>query len=493
MGKRLDVLIVGGGVIGSAIAYELSKFRLDVCLIEKESDVCFGASKANSGVVHSGIYSQPGSQKAQFCVKGNQMFSEFTNEIGVELKRIGKLVVARTEDEIPKLKKLKEAGEKNHVPGLEFIEKGELEKKEPNITGLLALFVPSAAIVSPYELTISLAENAKLNGVDFLLDEEVVGITQKNGAFKVKTNRSELESQIVINCAGLNCDSIANMVGIEKHRVYPCRGEYLVLDKTYSDLISHLIYPPPTNGSGGLGVHLTLTMDGNILVGPTANYIDDKEGTKTTKDALQILRKGALSFLKKLPKDAVINTYSGIRCKLTPEGCENTGDFIIEEDKDVAGFINLMGIESPGLSASPAIAKKVMEIVRYKTELKSNTDFMVHKVRPRFHNLDTDAKSELISSNKKQGHLICRCENVTEKEIIDALENPLEVRTLSGIKYRSRATMGRCQGGFCKARIIRILEDKYHPDLEDITKKGKGSYLFPGRTKDLRKHDKKEC
>jgi glycerol-3-phosphate dehydrogenase len=493
MVKRFDALIVGGGVIGSAIAYELSKFEIDVCLLEKESDVCFGASKANSGVVHSGIYSLPGSQKAKLCVEGNGLFLEFTSELGVELNQIGKLVVARSENEIPKLEKLKENGERNQVPSLEYMEKEDIEKEEPNINGIKALYVPTAAIVSPYKLTIALAENARLNGVEFLLNEEVLNINQKNDGFMVRSNRNEIKSDLVINCAGVNCDSIAYMVGIEKYKVYPCRGEYLVLDKRYSNLINHLIYPPPTNGSGGLGVHLTMTTEGNILVGPTAKYIDDKDEKKTTKEALDLLLKGANSFLKKLPKDAVIQTYSGIRCKLTPEGCENTGDFIIEEDPEVEGFINLMGIESPGLSASPAIVKKVVDIIRSKRRLKEKNDFKVHKLKPRFHKLDIDSKSDLISSNEKHGHLICRCENVTEQEIIDALENPLNVRTLSGIKYRSRATMGRCQGGFCKSRIIGILNENYHPDLEDITQKGKGSYLFSGRTKDLRKNDSKEC
>jgi glycerol-3-phosphate dehydrogenase len=283
------------------------------------------------------------------------------------------------------------------------------------------------------------------------------------------------------------------MVGNTEHKVYPCRGEYLILDKSYFNLIKHLIYPPPENGSGGLGVHLTPTLEGNILVGPTAMYIEDKEDRKTTKEAIQRLLAGADSFLKNLPKDAYIQSYAGIRCKLIPQGCENSGDFVIEEDPKVDRFVNLMGIESPGLSTAPAIARMVVDIIGDREDLKVKDDFVKRSYQPRFHKMDMNGKASLIGSNPKHGHLICRCENVTEQEILDALENPLDVNTLAGVKYRSRATMGRCQGGFCRARIVRILKENYNQGAKDITFRGKGSHLFIGETKDLRKHDRKEC
>jgi glycerol-3-phosphate dehydrogenase len=293
----------------------------------------------------------------------------------------------------------------------------------------------------------------------------------------------------VVNAAGLYCDSVAGMAGIDKYQVYPCRGEYLILDKSYSYLINHLIYPPPENGSGGLGVHLTATLEGNILIGPSAEYINDKEDVKTTRVGMDKLLSGATHFLGELPKDAYIKSYSGIRCKLTPEGCETSGDFVIEEDEN---FINLMGIESPGLTASPAIAKEVVDIIKAKEDLKPRSDFKNRIENTRFHKLDLDGKSRLIESNPKHGHLICRCENVTEQEVIHALNNPLDVRTLTGIKYRCRATMGRCQGGFCKPRIISLMEELYQPEIAEITLYGKDSNLFVGRTKDLRKHDPEE-
>ena len=272
----------------------------------------------------------------------------------------------------------------------------------------------------------------------------------------------------------------------------PCRGEYLILDKSLRHLINHLIYPVPEKGLGGLGIHLTPTLEGNILIGPSAEYIEDKEDTETTKNGIDWLINDAKTFLPGLPKDACIQSYAGIRSKLVGSGSDKPGDFIIEEDKDVKGFINLMGIESPGLSASPAIAKMVVDIIKESQDLKEKVDFKPRRLRRRFDALDTREKAELIQENPNHGHVICRCEKVTEQEIIDALQNPLGVRTISGIKYRSRATMGRCQGGFCKPRIIGIMKEKCKMDENEIMLRGTGSQLFIGKTKDLRRHDKKE-
>jgi glycerol-3-phosphate dehydrogenase len=486
MESELDVLVVGGGVIGCACARELSRYELKVTLLEKTSDVCAGASRANSGVVHSGIYSHPDSLKAELCVEGNNLFSNWTEELGVKFNRIGKLVVARDEDEIKELEKLKEVGGKNNVSGLRIVFEDELKELEPNIRAKYGLWVPSAGIVSPYQLTIALADNAKANGLQIFLDSEVRDITQEEKQFIVKTKNMTFRTRYVINCAGLDCDAVAKMAGIDKYQVYPCRGEYLILDKSLSHLINHLIYPPPENGSGGLGVHLTPTMEGNILIGPTAEYIDEKGDTRTTKAGMDKLLLGASRFIGELPKDANIKSYSGIRCKLTQKGCETSGDFVIEE---VENFINLMGIESPGLSASPAIARKVLNIIHAKEDLKPKSDFKKRRGQIRFHKLDLEGKSRSIEHNPKHGHLICRCENVTEQEIIDVLNNPLGIQHLAGLKYRCRATMGRCQGGFCKPRIINLIEELYDPNVEDITLHGKGSHLFVGRTKDLRKNE----
>ncbi|UCE36551.1 MAG: NAD(P)/FAD-dependent oxidoreductase [Thermoplasmata archaeon] len=492
MDNDYDALVIGAGVIGCAVARELSRYELKVALLEKESDVCGGASKANSGVLHSGIYSAPKSQKARLCVQGNDLFSKFTQEIGVELQRIGKLVVARSDKEIEELEKLKKVGKENGVLGLKLIDVEEVRRLEPNIRAQCALLVPSAGIVSPYKLTIALAENAWENGVKVFLNSKVTDVSKKENYFDVKNDNLTFRTRWLINSAGLYCDTIANMLGIERHKVYPCRGEYLVLDKSYDHLINHLIYPPPENGSGGLGVHLTPTMEGNILIGPSAEYIDEKDDIRTTKEAMDKLNVQAANFLKQLPKDAYIQSYAGVRCKLIPKGCEASGDFVIEEDEKVEGFINLMGIESPGLSASPAIAQMVVDIIKSRETLKPKDEFKTRRTGRRFGLLDIKGKSKQIETNPKHGHVICRCENVTEKEITDALDNPLGVRTLAGIKYRSRATMGRCQGGFCRARIVQIMEEQYKMGVQDITFRSGDSRLFIGRTKDLRGNDREE-
>lgn len=492
MDYKLEVLVVGGGVVGCSVARELSKYELEVALVEKESDVCGGASKANSGVVHSGIYSQPNSLKAKLCVEGNKAFPILAKELGVEFKRIGKLVVARNKDEVEELEKLRDIGEKNGVPGLEFIGNEELRRLEPNILGAKALKVPTAGIISPYQFTIALAENALTNDVQIFLKTKVLDISVKKGCFVVKTNRAAFHAGYVINCAGLHSDTIAKMVEIEEHKIYPCRGEYLILDKSLSHLINHMIYPIPEKGSGGLGIHLTPTIEGNILIGPSAEYIHDKEDTSTTKSGMDDLLKGAKSFLRHLPENACIQSYAGVRCKLTGEGSKEPGDFVIEEDQNIKGFINIMGIESPGLSASPAIADMVVNLIQKNLKLNPKKDFKLRGDKKRFDSLSIEDKAKLIKEDPNHGHLICRCEKVTKQEIIDALNNPLEVRTLTGIKYRSRAMMGRCQGGFCKPRIIKIMEELYQLNVEDITFRGEGSPLFIGRTKDLRRHDKKE-
>ncbi len=492
MDYECDVLIIGGGVVGCSVARELSRYELNVALLEKEWDVCGGASKANSGVVHSGIYSQPGSLKAETCVEGNALISNLAKELGVEFNRIGKLVVARNEDEINELEKLREVGEKNGVPGLEFIDEEEVKKLEPNVLAIKALRVPTAGIVSPYQFTIALAENALVNKVRIFLDAKVLDILMKDGHFIVKTRRAEFKSRYVINCAGLHSDTIAGMVGIKKYKIYPSKGEYLILDKSFKHLINHMIYPPPENVSGGLGIHLTPTIEGNILIGPSAEYIEDKEDTSTTKNGMNKLLEGAKSFLGDALKNACIQSYAGIRCKLVDKDVKESGDFVVEEDQNIKCFINLMGIESPGLCSSPALAKMVVDLIGKNEKLKLKQDFKISKAKIRFDHLDIDSKEKLIRENPNHGHLICRCEKVTKQEIIDALSNPLEVRTLAGIKYRSRATMGRCQGGFCKPRIVKIMEELYKPNLEDITLRGEGSFLFVGKTKDLRRNDKKE-
>jgi glycerol-3-phosphate dehydrogenase len=482
--KNFQIAIIGGGVIGSAIAWELSKYKLDVALFEKGSDVASGASKANSGVIHSGINSLPGSLKALFCVQGNKLIQSLSEDIGFSLKWIGKFVIAKNQEEVKELEHLKSVGLKNGVAELEIVDKKFVSKKEPNVPCYSALWVPKAGIIQPYEFTIALAENAAINNVKFFLETQVIDI-KKTDKFLVKTNNGDFKSDIVINSSGVNCIEIVKMLEEPDFNVYPCRGEYLVLDKKYSNLISSMIYPVPQKKIDVLGVHITPTIDGNILLGPSAEFIDDPFENITTKDMMDILLKEAKEIIPSLPENAVISAYSGIRCKLASPDNGRWADYRIEESKKTQGLINLLGIESPGLTAAPAVAKKVVELVSKKLEIKKKDNFKKIKVfNKRFSEMSPEEQSLLIKSDKRFGRIICRCEHVTEAEVIKALSNPLNTQTLSSLKYRTRATMGRCQGGFCTQHIVRIMQEKFNKDIKEIKLKSPNSNLFYGKTRE---------
>ncbi|MBA7534485.1 hypothetical protein ES705_26733 [subsurface metagenome] len=367
--KHYDVVIIGGGIVGCAIARELSRYKLNIAVLEKEADVGWGISCRNSGVVHAGFNNKPGTLMAQFCVEGNKSFAELCSQLDVPYKKIGKLVVAKKKEEVIDLKNLKKQGDANGVNNLQIIDLNEVKKLEPNIEGIAALYSPETAITSPYLLTIALAENAFDNGVSFLLNTEVKSITKLNNShFRIKTNKREFTSSYVVNSAGLYADKIARMVGIKKYRLYPCRGEYHILDKNVSWLINHLVYPVPQAGTGGLGIHLTPTIDGNILIGPSNEYIKIKDNLSTTSPVMKMLSAEARKFLPLISPQYIIHSYSGLRAKQAPSSEGGFWDFVIEESDIVDNFINLIGIESPGLTAAQPIAKRVVEIVNKKEE-----------------------------------------------------------------------------------------------------------------------------
>ena len=482
--KNFHVAIVGGGVIGSSIAWELSKYKLDVVVFEMGSDVASGASKANSGVIHSGINSPFPSLKARFCVEGNKMFQMLADNLGISLKWVGKYVIAKNEEEIKKLERLKKVGNKNKVPNLEIIDEKVVKKKEPNISCSAGLWVPTAGIILPYEFTITLAENAAINDVKFFLETEVIGLKKQKNSFLIKTNKDNLSADLVINAAGINCKKIVSMLEEPDFNVFPCRGEYLVLDKNYRNLVTSMIYPVPQKDLGVLGVHITPTVEGNILIGPSAEFIDNPYDKRTTKEMMNILFYEAKEILPNLPEKAVINAYSGIRCKLASSKEGGWADYRIEESKKTPGFINLLGIESPGLTAAPAIAKEVTKMISKSIELKTKSDFKIISRKKRFSQMNLKEKSDLIKKDKRWGRIICRCEHVSEAEVIDAFSNPLGAKTLSAVKYRCRAGMGRCQAGFCTQHIVRILEKQFQIDIKKMKLKSANSHLFYGRTRE---------
>ena len=481
-----DVIIIGAGVVGNAIARELSRYKIDVAVLEKELDVGMGTSSRNSGVLHSGIHYKPGTLRARLNIQGNALMSDLCRDLKVKIKYIGKLTVAQDEADIETLNNLKKQGETNGVPGLEILDSEQMNKIQPGVSGIKALFSPSTGIICPYGLTIALAENATKNGVRFYLGDEVSAIEKKGHGFQLKTlTGKNFTARVVINSAGLNSDSICRMLGITEYKIYPCRGEYLVLDKRLKESLSTLVYPSPLKDRAGLGIHLTNTVDGNILIGPSNEYIENTDDYACTKSIMDKLQKEGHELLPGLTKSDFIRSFAGLRAKQMPSEVGGFKDFVIESSKDVHGLINLVGIESPGLTCSPAIARMVREMVRELIELKEKTNFISEQPgrTELFHELSTEEKMDLIAQNKDYGEIICRCEQITRKEILDAIQNPLGNKTINGIKYRSRAMMGRCQGGFCLPKIAQILEMEFDYRPENYLLFSRESSIFTGRVR----------
>ncbi len=484
MDHQFDVLIVGAGAVGCAVARELSRTDLRIAVLEKECDVASGTSGRNSAVVHAGFNNKPGSLMAKLCVEGNENFEALCRELDVPYRKTGKLLVAFDESEMQTLANLVEQGRKNGCKGLTLISREELEKMAPNVGGIGAMYSPNTAIFDPFLYTVALAENALHNGVQFYLNTEVTGIDRQAEGFYITTNCGTYSSKMLINCAGLFSDKISDMAGVTGYHIYPCRGEYLILDKIAKDYLDIPVYPAPHPRIGGLGVHLTPTIHGNLIVGPNAEYIEEKEDCATTQETLEQLFQEAQMLLPPLQRKDIIGAYSGIRSKLAPPEEGGFRDFIIQEEPSVPGFINLVGIESPGMTASMPIARRVSGMVREKLAPGENPTFdPKHQGILRFAEQTPERKAELIAQDPDYGEVICRCQQITKKEIRQAIENPLGVRTISAIKYRAWPTTGRCQGGYCLAHIVEILEKEYGLPPETISQRGIGSELFSGRVK----------
>ena len=490
MALEYDVVVIGGGVVGCAVARELSRFAVKAAVLEKEMDVGFGTSCRNSGVLHAGFNYAPGSLRARLDVRGNVMMDDICRDLKVKIKRIGKLTVALDEEDEATLHRLKEQGDANGVPGLELIGKDRMQQIQPGVEGSLALYSPTSSIISPYGLTIGLAENALANGVDFHLGQQVVSITSlAGGGWVLGTKAGEtFTAKVIINASGLFSAEICRLAGISDYVIYPCRGEYYVLDKRLDGTLKALIYPAPKKNAPGLGIHLTPTVDGNILIGPSAEYLNASEDHSCTADVMKELRREGQELLPEIRMTDYIRNFSGIRPKQTPPEVGGNKDFVIEDRKDVSGFINLLGIESPGLTCAPAIAEMVRGMVERHIPLHPDPSF--NPVRPGstffFSELPAEERASMIADNPNYGEIICRCEKITKQEILDAITNPLGARTLVSIKYRARASMGRCQGGFCVPRITRILRDEFGWAPEDFIKRSTASPLFAGNVRPVK-------
>lgn len=463
-----DVIIIGAGVSGCAVARELSRYELDICVLEKESDVCEGTSKANSGIVHGGFDAKPGTLKAKLNVLGNQMMDEMAEKLDFPFRRNGAMVVCQSKEEMAVLEELMERGKKNGVEGMEMLSRSQALLLEPNLadTVYAAIHIPSSGIVCPFEMNLAYAENAVQNGVQFHLETEVKQIEKMENGFRVLTDKGMFETRFLINAAGVYADIFHNMVSREKIHITPRRGEYCLLDKNAGNLVERTIFQIPT--PKGKGVLVTPTVHGNLLIGPTAADITDKEGTETTSDGLEEVMKKCTKSVKNIPKRQIITSFAGLRAH------EDDGDFIIQEVKDAKGFIDVAGIESPGLSSVPAIGVYVRDIMTGLTELREKKEFCEHRKRiTRISELSREEQNGLIQENPAYGQIVCRCEGVTMGEILDAIHRPLGATTLDGIKRRTRAGMGRCQAGFCTPKNMELLAEELHLELKDIRKTGR--------------------
>lgn len=474
-----DVIIIGAGVSGSASARELSRYKLNVCVLEREEDVCCGTSKANSGIVHAGFDAASGSLMAKLNVRGNQMMEQLSVDLDFPFKKNGSLVVCLSEDDMPKLRELYDRGITNGVKELRILSREELRELELNISddAYAALYAPTGGIVCPFNLNIALAENASMNGVEFKFDTEVRDLQKNGDIWEVHTSQGVFQARCVVNAAGVYADKFHNMVSEDKIHITPRRGDYCLLDKTAGEHVNHTIFALP--GKFGKGILVTPTVHGNLLLGPTALDIDDKEGTNTTREGLdQVIAKAGMN-VKDLPLRKVITSFAGLRAH------EDAHEFVIRELPDAEGFIDCAGIESPGLTSCPAIGEMVAGIIRDKLNPEENPHFIA--TRKGVLDPETLSKEERIALIKEKpayGNIICRCEMITEGEILDAIHRPLGAKSLDGVKRRTRAGMGRCQSGFCSPRTMEILSRELNMDMFDITKSGGNSHIVVGTNKD---------
>ncbi|MBP3893172.1 MAG: NAD(P)/FAD-dependent oxidoreductase [Atopobiaceae bacterium] len=492
-----DVVIIGAGVSGCAIARELSRLDCSVCVLEREEDVCCGTSKANSAIVHAGFDAEPGSLMARLNVEGNRLMYELSRDLDFRCDQCGSLVVCVSEADMAGLELLRQRGEKNGVEGLRIIDRDELLEMEPNISdeAVGALWAPTGGIVDPFQLTVALAENAAANGVEFRFCTPVTAIEREDGAWSVTAGGDVVRAKAVVNAAGVYADDIHNMfvatewgkeatgadgaptVSREPLTIVPRKGEYYLLDTTAGSHLRHTIFMLPT--IMGKGVLVSPTVHGNLIVGPTATDIDDKEAVNTTPGGLAEVSSKCSLTVKNVPLREVITTFAGLRAH------QKNHDFVIGEIEGAEGLFDCAAIESPGLTSAPAVGRMVAGMVRQRLGLAEKAGWIGTRVGiPRVSDLSFDEWNELCEKDKAYGNVICRCCRVTEAQIVEAIRRTPGARSLDAIKRRTFATAGRCQGGFCTPKIMEILERELGVPASEVTKRGPGSELVVGTNKD---------
>ena len=476
---KYDVAVIGAGVVGSLITRELSKYNIRVALLERCNDCAMGATKANSAIVHAGFDAVPGTLKAKLNVRGVELMKKVCKELNVPLKNNEALVVAFSEEEMPHLEMLKDRGEQNGVPGLRIVRREELVELEPNIgdTAVGALVAPSSSIVCPYELTIAGVENAVTNGAEFLRNCEVTDIDYVGDEFKLTTSLGEITAEYVINAAGVHSGEIASLIGDNSIEIVVRHGDYYLLDKSQGSLVSRTIFQCPTKM--GKGVLVSPTVDGNLIVGPSAEDIDSGDDVATTSVGLDKIYVNAIKSVPAVSLRNAITSFSGNRAHPTSD------DFIIGSSEVNKKFINAAGIESPGLSSAPAIAEMIDGIINELSGgFEKKEEFDPCRPEPvRFRHMSTEERAKLIEKNKAYGRIVCRCETITEGEILDAIHAPAGARDVDGVKRRTRAGMGRCQGGFCGSKVVEILARELNVPVNTITKFGGNSNIMYEKTK----------
>ena len=473
-----DVAIIGAGVVGAMTARTLSKFNLKICILEKENDVAMGATKANSAIVHAGFDAKEGSLKARLNVEGSKMMAQVCKELNVRYKNNGSLVIGFCDEDKAALKELLVRGNKNGVEGLELLNGDEVRALEPALkaTVTCALYAPTGAIVCPYDLTVAAIGNAMDNGAELVCNFKAQKIEKIAEGYEISSATQSVKAKFVVNCAGLYSDEVANLINDASFSVAPRRGEYILLDKECGDLVCCTIFRTPSKM--GKGILISPTVDGNLLLGPTSVDIEDKENKNLTAEGFADVLSKARENVDFVPVAKTITSFCGLR------SVGSTGDFIINSPKK--GFINAAGIESPGLSASPAIALYIFDLLKQqglKTDEKENYN-PTRKSMHRFRDASIKEKNEMIKANPAYGKIVCRCEGVTEGEILDALRTNPKARDLDGVKRRTRAQMGRCQGGFCSPYITELIAKELNIPFESVTKFGGKSLINIGKTKE---------
>jgi glycerol-3-phosphate dehydrogenase len=481
-----DIVVIGGGVVGVSIARELSRYKLRIALLEKEEELGFGVSKANSGIIHPGTQNPPHSLKGRLCVQGNRLTKKVCEKLGVEFKEVGELIVALNEQEIETLLRLKKEAEMLGVPRLEMVNSDWLRANEPNLNkdAVAALFAPTAGVVSPYRLVYALSENATKNGVEIHTQTLVKGIiplgvhgSKGKGCFEISTSKGIFKTEYLVNAAGLFADEISKMAGIDDFKIRPRKGQEFLLDKKREHLTNHVIFPLPTKTSKG--ILIIKTSDGNPMIGPTAQAIDDKNDLSTSEEGLKEVFASAAKMIPSINRNDIIAYFAGLR----PVAGD---DFIIRHEEKVPGFVNAAGIQSPGLTSASAIAIFVSELLK-NNGLSIETKQVFHDSEPKHTHLFTlplDRVKKHIEEDVSYGDIVCRCEMVSAREVRDAIKHG--AKTLDGIKFRTRAQAGRCHGSFCTTRLMRIISEETKKSLTTITKRGPGSEIVKEDRNDTR-------